>query len=634
MTVLHALVAPPAVPPQTLADLHAWLADWPPGAAARRRCFASHIRTAALIAQTGTLRARGRLDRLRRADSATAAVPCDIAWLNAHLFRATPRTYGLSQTGFANVISALRTLLRAAGVSPPPPPPPPPASAWHTLLQAVAAQPGHGIGLIRFAGWCHQQAIPPGAVTSETLGRFEAALSRTTLHRDIPGLIRTVATAWRRAAGRVTQWPDGQIAARPRRQGYTYAFACFPRSFQDEVARFRAAIAQAPQTGPFRAGSLRRPLRPRTQETRLYGLRQAASALAILRGGPASITRLADLVEEAAMRQILRFYWERAIAARVARGEYPSAAEAPVEAGVTAQTGGIAATLMMIARHHCQLPAERLAVLRDLAADLQPPRQASITAGNLERLSQFDDPRTLLDLLNLPETLMRRAEAMRRAALEAGQPYPRAAALAATAAALAVLLHIPLRIGNLAGLRLGQHLKFDASRAGRLLSLVLQRHETKNAQDLQWPITAETAAFLDRYLRRFRPQLAAPGSDWLFPGRGGTGGVSVAGLRGPLVRAVAADVGAVIHPHLFRALAVRLILDDTGALEDARQLLGDKSMAVILAHYASRDPARAAQRYDATLRRAHDTALRRLATPPRTRPAPSRKPRPSRKSGR
>ena len=129
MTVLHTLVTPPAAPPQTLADLTAWLASWPPGTAARRRCFASHIRTAALIAQTGTLRARGRLDRLRRADSATAAVPCDIAWLNAHLFRATPRTYGLSPGGFANVICGLRGLLQAAGVSPPPPPPPrhPPA---------------------------------------------------------------------------------------------------------------------------------------------------------------------------------------------------------------------------------------------------------------------------------------------------------------------------------------------------------------------------------------------------------------------------------------------------------------------------------------------------------------------------
>jgi hypothetical protein len=611
--------AAPVAPPNTLAELQVRLASWQHWPKERRRIFASNIRTAALIAQTGTLRARGRLDRVRRADIAAAGVPCDIAWLNAHLFRAPAKAYGLAAISFANVISSLRAMLCEAGVTGPAKLPPPPAgSAWYDLLRAFDHDEPCGLGLIRFASWCHQHGIPPADVSPATLPIFEADLRRTILHPDIPGLVSMVAKAWRKAARLIAHWPEGRLAPRRRRQTYTLPVTAFPPSFQDAVKQFTATLAGTNRQGPFRGDGPPSTLRGSTIETRLYCLRQAASALAILRGGTSTITGLADLVEEAALREILLFYWQRAIAARVERGEFASAEEAPREAGVTAQTGGIAATLMMIARYHCKLPPDTITVLRVLAADLQPSRQGCITPKNLERLRQFDDPQTCLALLDLPEMLMQRAETLLRGTTtRSPQPLP-AAYLARTAVALTILLHIPLRISNLVGLRLGQHLKFDGSRGGRIFKLALQRHETKNDQALEWSISAETSAFLGRYLKPFRPLLATPGSDWLFPGRGGSKGISIDGLRDHLVCIVADEIGVVINPHLFRALAVRLILKDSpGALEDARQLLGDKTLDVILAHYASLEPAQAAGRYDEVLRRTGIKALHQTMPPPR-----------------
>ena len=338
-------------------------------------------------------------------------------------------------------------------------PPPPPVSPWFHLLEALEADEHCRLGLTRFASWCSQRGLPPTEVSSETLSLFEAHLASATLHADIPGLIRTIAKAWRKAARLFAQWPQCLLEPRRRRQPYTIPLEVFPQSFQDGVNSFRDHLPGTTRRGPFRNGGP--PCDLRTIETRLYCLRQRLTALAIIRGGPSTITSLADLVEEDAFREILLFYWERAIRARVDRGEFANVEEAPPDAGVTSQTGGIAATLMMIARYHCKLPPDVIERLSELAADLQPARQASITPKTLERLRQFDDPRSRLDLLDLPEKLMQRAEKLPVHSMKA-------AFLARTAVALRILLHIPLRISNLAGLKLGTHLKFDGSRTGRI----------------------------------------------------------------------------------------------------------------------------------------------------------------------
>jgi integrase len=283
----------------------------------------------------------------------------------------------------------------------------------------------------------------------------------------------------------------------------------------------------------------------------------------------------------------------------VARGEFTSAEAAPPEAGVTAQTGSIAATLMLVARHHCQLPTDVIERLAALAADVQPRSTGTVTRKNRDRLRQFDDPAVRARLLHLPPRLMRQAEAL--------SDHPkRAALLAMTAVAIELLLHVPLRISNLTALKLGEHLRYDGGRRGRITHLTLAAHETKNKLDVEWSVGPELAAFIERYVSRFRPALAAEGSLFLFPaGRTSDRPLAVDTLRYHIVRKVRDEVGAVINPHLFRSLVARLTLEHApGSLEDVRQLLGDKSMATVLAHYTSIEPSHAARRHDDMLRRA------------------------------
>ena len=97
---------------------------------------------------------------------------------------------------------------------------------------------------------------------------------------------------------------------------------------------------------------------------------------------------------------------------------------------------------------------------------------------------------------------------------------------------------------------------------------------------------------LKTYIEHFLPFFAAATPDfaanqWLFPAGGGRpGAVSICTIRTIIIDTMAERVGAVFHPHLFRGLAVKLCFDHSpGALEHCRQLLGDKTLQIVLRYY-------------------------------------------------
>lgn len=585
-------VSPQAPTPATLADLLSVVQGWADWSAARRRVAASNIRTAGLVVANAQVRATGRLDHVARRDVVLAAFPCDPKWLNAHLFGIPPKAIGINPGSFSNVVSTLRSALRRVGLVDPQFPPLPPDGDWRRVLDMLQDDEHSRFGLTGFANWCHATGIAPDAVTDATLRDYGTHITARSLHDDIPGLLRTIARAWSVAGRLRALWPQAQLRPPSRRETYTLPIGSYPPSLQREVEHYKAYLAGTGRRGPFRAdAAVDRRRRPTTVRARLYQVRQGLAALVQRGRDPASITTLADLVEPAAFETILTFFWERAIAARVARGGFPSIEAAPVEAGITSQTGGIGVGLLLVAKY-LKVPQQQMDELSRLAADVRPPQQRHISDRNLARLRQFDDPAMRHKLLNLPRKLMKRAEATSPRGKHAAQ-------IALKAVAIEMLLHIPMRLRNLTNLRLGEHLKVDGSRAGRITHLVLRAHETKNEADLEWSVGPDLATLLDRYLRHFHPLLAVEGSTWLFPAPPPRNApLSDDTIRYHIVRAVRDEIGAESNPHLFRSLLARLILEESpGALEDVRHLLGDKSDSTVLRHYASIEPAQAARRH-------------------------------------
>jgi hypothetical protein len=82
-------------------------------------------------------------------------------------------------------------------------------------------------------------------------------------------------------------------------------------------------------------------------------------------------------------------------------------------------------------------------------------------------------------------------------------------------------------------------------------------------------------------------------------GDGRPGPLSSSQVRNLLNTTMAERVGVKFHPHLFRSLAIKLSLDHTPeGLEHGRQLLGDKSDHVVMAHYVPNRMKQAAARQD------------------------------------
>jgi hypothetical protein len=76
------------------------------------------------------------------------------------------------------------------------------------------------------------------------------------------------------------------------------------------------------------------------------------------------------------------------------------------------------------------------------------------------------------------------------------------------AVAIVILQSAPFRIANLAGRRLDRHLVRPGGPKS-LWQIDIPPHEVKNDQHLVHELPRRATALVDRYIRRFRPSLAA-----------------------------------------------------------------------------------------------------------------------------
>jgi integrase len=201
-------------------------------------------------------------------------------------------------------------------------------------------------------------------------------------------------------------------------------------------------------------------------------------------------------------------------------------------------------------------------------------------------LRQFADHRRVRALLNLPTKLVSVA------ARAKGAPRQRAVRVE-LALAVAIELVLPLRMDNLAGLRLDRHIH----RVGGKPLLVIPAEETKNSNPIEAELPRDVAELLDLYVRQYRPRLLASPSPWLFPGQSG-GRRTTGGFGAQLSALIRKEAGVTMTPHQFRHLAAKLYLDrHPGDYETVRRLLAHKSLVTTMRFYRELDSALAVQRY-------------------------------------
>jgi integrase len=303
---------------------------------------------------------------------------------------------------------------------------------------------------------------------------------------------------------------------------------------------------------------------------------QLASGL-VHNGTPASTIRsLADLVAPDALQTSLKFFLARAGGCSTVQ---------------IAQLGSVA---RMIARHWASCDPEQLRQIERITARVAL-RQRGMTAKNRDRLRQFDDREHLRRILFFPDDLM--AELSR-----ADDGGSRVALKAQIAAAVALLIAAPIRLANLASLRLDIHIQRSRASDDAVWHLVLTEHETKNQEPREHPLGPDTTRLLREYLDRYRPRLASPGNDYVFPS--GSGYKATNSLGTAISKLIFRRTGLQMNAHLFRHFAAKLILEATpGAYGIVQDVLGHRDLTTTRGHYAGSETAAAARHFSGVVQR-------------------------------
>jgi len=234
-------------------------------------------------------------------------------------------------------------------------------------------------------------------------------------------------------------------------------------------------------------------------------------------------------------------------------------------------------------------------------------RRYGMTQKNRRRLAVFHDPKHVRDLLLLPFALLKRAES-------GTLPTRKAAVLMRAAVAIEMEIIAPIRLQNLSEIDVDKDLV--RSRRGKgAVHLFIPGKRTKNEEDLELELPAQSVALIDLYLTKYCNQLIQPqhrgnGPRYLFPRPDGTvqDGKTLATL---VCKLLLRELGIKWNIHLFRHLGCFLFLrSHPGQIDVMRRVLGHKKEETTRRFYSYVDQSEAFQLFDSNVLRIREDALR------------------------
>jgi integrase len=494
-------------------------------------------------------------------------VPADPASLRPRIAGLAPAMVGLKPGRWRNVLSLTTAALAHTGIilvqgrireKPSP--------EWLAILNLLPTTAGPRFHLWRFARYCTLGGIKPGSVTDATLTQYQQDLKHRSLVSDPARCAREVARAWNDALGMFSAWPRQHLTVPDNRTGFALPFEAYPASLSQEINGWCEWLSG---TGPFE------PLSPTSIATRRRQIRAWLGALVHEGVDPEELTNLAAMVAPARARLALRFIGKRSGQER------------------SFHLHQLMGMVLAIARHWAKLPDTDIDQLKILEKRCRP-EAAGMTSRNMERLRQLDDPERLRAFATLPDDLMDKAS-------RAGKGGVQSALLAQTSVVIDLLLAVPMRLRNLAALRIGTHLSCWSD-VRMLLSVPAE--EIKNKVPIVARLPADLSKRIRVYVDRYRPLLAVDNGDWLFPGAKGGAHKSEDGLRTQMKKALAIHTGVQFNPHLYRHFAAWITLrDNPGAHGQVQRILGHKSLYATMAFYSGLETPAALDHYDALIER-------------------------------
>ena len=501
-------------------------------------------------------------------------LPLAIPDLACRFDRVVPIEHRLTRKSLINLRSACSDAIAASGLLPgtirrgcrtPL------SEEWQSLWQRLTSR-RQLYGLSRFAHWCSRNGIPPSGVSTETIVEMMADIRRTSLRQLTHKLEREIGLRWNEVA---TQFPElalREVTSIVHVRKDWLSFAQLSESFQ---ASWREYESWATNSDPFDAHA---PSTRRAKSTLLTRRGETVTAVnALVKSGydPMSLGDLSDLVTPEAFRAILTQLYT------------------PTDWEPDARSHGIGIFLISLAKEWVKIGAEELSELKRLHRKVPKPRSEMSNKSRM-RIEQFDDAALLSKLLDLPQELWEQAKRWPKES-------QRKLALAQSALAIQVEIFMALRVANLAKLRFDDHVVLRQH--GRSV-LRIPASETKNKVALEYDIPTPLVRMLLEYRGVIAPRIMKRPPDHVFCKPDGQP-KSIAMVRLLISRPLERYLGIEFHPHAFRHLAAKLILDeDPGAHVLVQHLLGHQNLQTTATFYAGLNTRRAGLHHSLLLERA------------------------------
>jgi integrase len=501
-------------------------------------------------------------------------VPANINWVHVRLRRVHPVKAGISEKRLKNIRSGVLKALALCGASkersdwlrPPSP-------EWAALLEIIPDKHDRW-KLSQLAQFCTAGDIAPNQVADHHVKNLLDALKTETFADRPTSKVGAAVSVWNRLGATLQGWPQQSLTFPRAKKPWTIPLDQFPSSFVRDVDAWLDRLANP---DPISGEGPIRPVRASTIKHRRFQIQEMASAL-VRTGHPiTSIKGLAYVVDVEHFKSGLRYMMDRF-------GGKPTEAIHGLAVGVTA-----------IAEHHVKVDTDQLKQLKQITRRLNLEVDG-LRAKNQERLAQLDDEENLARLLHLPERLQIKAH-------KPGIREHRRALMIQVALAIEILLHAPMRIGNLCSLHLEHHIRKAQVKGKACLVLAIPGHEVKNGKDLSFELSGETIRLFELYLREHRPVLLREPSDYLFPAQNGSHKRTSA-LSNLIKQTIYDQTGLVIHAHLFRSIAGKIhSMVHPGDFLTLGHAIGD-SLKTAMKSYAQFEQQNAVRHYQSSVEEA------------------------------
>ena len=479
-------------------------------------------------------------------------IPASIAAIGPAVKNLHPARLGVNPKTFANHRANTGAALRWFNKqSPACGPKVPMASSYRLLLDRIEDRYAKEM-LSPFFRFLSAKGIQPEAITDSLTQAFQDYRKETSFAKITRSHHRALVRHWNNCAARIAGWPQIKLTEPPyAKRSSGPAWEDFPQGLQKDIDDSCERLGKRHTTN---SGKIVRPCKKSTIDMRrreiIAAVRAAVEAGIILE----ELRSLRDLLRSDRVEVIIEHYWKK-------NGEKPSL-----------YTIDLGYKFLALARSEA-LCDEEIARLDEIRVLLEQYRSTGLTEKNRKFIRQVAHSDVWRDVVRLPTKLM--ADAKQRS-----QTKPvKAAVTAQLAIAILILIWAPIRMQNLASIRIGINL-IRPRGLGTPYMLVFPDYDVKNNVPLEFEFDEQTTALIDEYITEHRPQLMRGlNHDCLFPGDGKEMKCTKT-LSEQISERLWKELGLKITPHQFRHAAAYLMLKaDPGNYELVRRVLGHRSIA-------------------------------------------------------